>query len=63
MPLCFLAILAPLLRDRVSLLVVVVAGVAAIGLDDMPMRLSLICAGLIGIAAGAIADTFRGQHE
>ena len=62
-PLCFLAILAPLLRDRVSLLVVVVAGVAAVALDDMPMRLSLICAGLIGIAAGAIADTFRGQHE
>ena len=62
-PLCFLAILAPLLRDRVTLLVVIVTGVAAIALDDMPMRLSLICAGLIGIAAGVVADTLRGQGE
>jgi predicted branched-subunit amino acid permease len=62
-PLCFLAVLAPLLRDRVTLLVVVVTGVAAIALDNMPMRLSMICAGLIGIAAGVIADTVRGQHE
>jgi predicted branched-subunit amino acid permease len=62
-PLCFIAVLAPLLRDRVSLLVTVVAGVAVIALDDMPMRLSLICAGLIGIAAGVAADTVRGKHE
>jgi branched chain amino acid efflux pump len=62
-PLCFIAVLAPLLRDRVALLVVVVSGVAAIALDTMPMRLSLICAGLIGIAAGALADTVRGRHE
>lgn len=62
-PLCFLAVLAPLLRDRVTLIVVTVTGVAAIVLDAMPMRLSMICAGLIGIAAGALADTMRGQHE
>ncbi len=62
-PLCFLAVLAPLLRDRVTLLVVVVTGVAAIALDNMPMRLSMICAGLIGIAAGVAADMVRGQHE
>ncbi|MDQ6916341.1 MAG: AzlC family ABC transporter permease [Pseudomonadota bacterium] len=59
-PLCFLAVLAPLLRDRVTLLVVVVAGTAAVALDDMPMRLSLFCAGLIGIAAGVVADTVAG---
>jgi predicted branched-subunit amino acid permease len=62
-PLCFLAVLAPLLRDRVSLLVVAAAGTAAIALDAMPMRLSMICAGLIGIVAGALADTIRGQRE
>src|SRR5450432_1348404 len=62
-PLCFIAVLAPLLRDRVTLLVVVVAGVAVVALDAMPMRLSMICAGLIGIAAGAFADTVRGEHE
>jgi predicted branched-subunit amino acid permease len=62
-PLCFLAVLAPLLRDRVSLLVVAVTAAAAIALDAMPMHLSMICAGLIGIAAGALADTLRGLHE
>jgi 4-azaleucine resistance transporter AzlC len=62
-PLSFLAILAPLLRDRVTLLVVVATGVAAIALDAMPMRLSLVCAGLIGIAIGVVADTVRGRHE
>ena len=66
-PLCFLAVLAPLLRDRVTLLVVVVAGAAAVALDNMPMRLSLICGGLIGIAAGVVADTVAGtaagKHE
>jgi 4-azaleucine resistance transporter AzlC len=62
-PLTFIAVLAPLLRDRVALVVAVVAGIAAIVLDDMPMRLSMICAGLIGIAAGVVVDTVRGQHE
>jgi predicted branched-subunit amino acid permease len=56
-PLTFIAVLAPLLRDRASLLVAVVATIAAIALDSMPMRLSMICAGLIGIAAGVVADT------
>jgi predicted branched-subunit amino acid permease len=56
-PLTFIAVLAPLLRERVSLLVAVVATIAAIALDSMPMRLSMICAGLIGIAAGVVADT------
>ncbi len=62
-PLCFIAVLAPLLRDRVSLLVVAVTAAVAITLDAMPMHLSLICAGVIGIVAGALADTMRGQHE
>ncbi len=62
-PLSFLAILTPLLRDRVTLLVVFATAVAVIALDNMPMRLSLICAGLIGIATGVVADTMRGKHE
>jgi predicted branched-subunit amino acid permease len=62
-PLSFLAILTPLLRDRVTLLVVFTTAVAVVALDAMPMRLSLICAGLIGIATGAVADTMRGKHE
>jgi predicted branched-subunit amino acid permease len=55
-PLCFISILVPLLRDRVSLLVFAVTAIAAVILDAMPLRLSMICAGLLGILAGIIAD-------
>jgi predicted branched-subunit amino acid permease len=55
-PLCFLAVLAPLLKDRISVMVFAVAAIAVIVLDAMPLRLSLICAGLLGIAAGVLAD-------
>ena len=56
-PLCFLAVLVPLLRDRVSILVFAVATFAVIALDAIPLRLSLICAGLLAIAVGVLADT------
>jgi predicted branched-subunit amino acid permease len=61
-PLCFLAVLAPVLRDRISMLVFVVAAVAVVALDAMPLRLSMICAGLLAIAAGMLGDrlTARG---
>jgi predicted branched-subunit amino acid permease len=55
-PLCFLAVLAPVLRDRVSVLVFAVATVAVVALDAMPLRLSMICGGLLGIGAGMLAD-------
>jgi predicted branched-subunit amino acid permease len=61
-PLCFLAVLAPVLRDRVSILVFVVATVAVIALDAMPLRLSMICSGLIGIAAGILGDMLKGDR-
>jgi predicted branched-subunit amino acid permease len=62
-PLCFIAVLMPLLRDRVSLLVFAVAAIAVVTLDAMPLRLSMICAGLLGIAAGVLADKMRGRLE
>src|SRR5215475_3676494 len=61
-PLCFIAVLMPLLRDRVSLLVFAVAGIAVVALDAMPLRLSMICAGLLGIAAGMIGDKAKSAH-
>jgi len=55
-PLCFLALLVPTLEDRSTRIAAFAAGVAVVALDALPMRLSLICAGLIGIAAGMIAE-------
>jgi predicted branched-subunit amino acid permease len=60
-PLCFLAVLAPMLRDRISILAFVVAAIAVIALDAMPLRLSMICGGLLGIAAGIAADKLTGR--
>jgi predicted branched-subunit amino acid permease len=62
-PLCFLAVLVPLLRNRVSILVFAVATVAVIALDSIPLRLSLICAGLLAIAAGVLGDKMMGARE
>lgn len=62
-PLCFLAVLVPLLRGRVSLLVFGVATLAVIALDTIPLRLSLLGAGLLAIAAGVLGDKMMGAHE
>ena len=62
-PLCFLALLAPLLRDRPTLVVIIVSAVSAVALDAMPMRLSMICAGLLGIFAGVVADRIGVSRE
>jgi 4-azaleucine resistance transporter AzlC len=58
-PLCFLAVLAPVLRDRVSIIVFGVSAIAVIALDAMPLRLSMICGGLIGIGAGILVDLWK----
>jgi len=45
----------------VSILVFAVAAIAVIVLDSMPLRLSMICGGLLGIAAGIAADKLKGR--
>ena len=61
-PLCFVGLLVPVLRDSSSRIAALVAAIAVVALDSLPMRLSLICAGLIGIAAGMIAEARRGSR-
>lgn len=55
-PLCFIALVAPVLRTAPAVLSALVAGVAVIGLDFLPMKLNLIVAGASGILAGTLAD-------
>jgi predicted branched-subunit amino acid permease len=55
-PLCFIALMAPLLRSAPNVLAALVAGVAVLALADLPMRLNLIVAGVLGIAAGTLAE-------
>jgi predicted branched-subunit amino acid permease len=58
-PLCFLALLAPVFRDTPSILAAITAGVCVLALAHLPMKLNLILAGLIGIVVGTLADLAR----
>jgi predicted branched-subunit amino acid permease len=58
-PLCFVAIIAPLLREMPMIAAGVVATAAVIALDWLPMRLNIITAGFAGIAAGTALELWR----
>ena len=59
LPLCFIALVAPLFRDTPSILAATSAGIAVLALAHLPMKLNLIAAGLIGILVGTVADLAR----
>jgi predicted branched-subunit amino acid permease len=58
-PLCFIALIAPLMRSAPNAVAALVAGVAVLGLAALPMRLSLVVAGIAGILAGTLAEIAR----
>jgi predicted branched-subunit amino acid permease len=58
-PLCFIALLAPLFRDAPSVVAAVTAGIAVLAMSHLPMRLNLIVAGVLGIVVGTLADLAR----
>jgi predicted branched-subunit amino acid permease len=60
-PLCFLALLVPVLRNAPALVAASTAGVAVLALSGLPMRLNLIVAALLGIAAGTLADYLKAR--
>jgi predicted branched-subunit amino acid permease len=55
-PLCFIALVAPHLRTSPTIVAALVAGSGVLALAALPMKLSLIVAGIAGIVAGTIAD-------
>jgi predicted branched-subunit amino acid permease len=58
-PLCFIALLAPVLRSVPNAAAALVAGVAVLALQGLPMRLNLIVAGVLGIVAGVAIEVVR----
>lgn len=52
LPLTFLALLMPTLKDRPAIAAAAVGGVVAAALGGLPYRLGLICAILAGVAVG-----------
>jgi branched chain amino acid efflux pump len=55
-PLCFLALLAPLLRGVPAIAAATAAAVGVVALEALPMRLNLVTAGFVGIAVGMLAE-------
>ena len=62
-PLCFIAVLVPALDDGPARIAALAAAVAVVVLDPLPMRLSLVCGGLVGIAAGVAAARARRPRD
>jgi predicted branched-subunit amino acid permease len=58
-PLCFIALLAPALRSAPHVAAAVIAGIAVIVLDALPMRLNLVAAGIAGIVGGTVFEFAR----
>ena len=58
-PLCFIALVAPLMRNAASVGAAIVAGVAVLALEALPMKLNLIAAGGVGIVAGTLVRSCK----
>lgn len=58
-PLTFIALVIPALKDRPTLVAALVGGVAAVLLAGLPLKLGLLSAMLLGIAAGYFGDMRR----
>ena len=56
LPLTFLAILVPQVRDRPSLAAALSAGVLAVALAAMPLKLGLMVSILVGVGVGALFE-------
>jgi len=62
-PLCFIALVAPLLRTLPNVMAATVAAIAVLAFAGLPMKLNLIVAGLVGIAAGTLVDIARSPRR
>jgi 4-azaleucine resistance transporter AzlC len=55
-PLTFIALLVPDLKDRPSLIAALAAGFTAVLANELPFKLGLLAAALVGITAGMLAS-------
>ena len=63
LPLTFLALLTPTLTDRPTWAAALTAGISAVALAWLPLKLSLLCAAVLGIAAGIITEKFLERRK
>jgi predicted branched-subunit amino acid permease len=56
LPLTFIAIVVPSLKDRASVLTALTAGLVALLAKDMPFKLGILTAALAGIVVGLMGE-------
>ena len=61
--LTFIALLVPMLKDRVSIIVSITAGIVALFAVDFPFKLNLIFAVVVAVAIGLSADWLEGLRR
>lgn len=62
-PLSFIAMVAPMLRDASQRITAFTGGVAGALLFALPLKLGLIAACLVGVLAGLLADSILAAHR
>ena len=55
-PLAFIAMTIPHLRDRAMIIAALAAGIAVIAAHSLPLRLNILVAAVVGIAAGLVFE-------
>ena len=55
-PLAFIALTIPFLRDRAMIAAALAAGTAVLLAQDLPLRLNIVVAAAVGIAAGLLVE-------
>lgn len=62
-PLSFIAMVAPMLRDASQRITALAGGTAGVLLFALPLKLGLIAACLVGVLAGLLADSILATHR
>jgi predicted branched-subunit amino acid permease len=57
LPLIFIALAVPAVKDRASGAAALIAGVTALFAASMPLNLGLITAALVGVSGGLVAES------
>jgi 4-azaleucine resistance transporter AzlC len=63
LPLTFIALVMPALKDRASVAAAVAAGVAVMLGGGLPLKLGLVVAALVGIASGVVVEWAQKQRS
>jgi 4-azaleucine resistance transporter AzlC len=56
LPVTFIALLMPVLKDRATVAAAIAAGAVAVAANGLPYRMGLIAAAFVGIAAGILTE-------